>query len=96
MSEANASDPLHSLPVKGVPIDHARIERAVREILEAIGEDPDRDGLVRTPKRIANMYEEVFAGLREDPSRHLTVTFEAFCTRIAAAIGAESKRLTVF
>ena len=54
-----------------------RIERAVREILEAIGEDPDRDGLVRTPTRIAEMYEEIFAGLREDPSHHLTVTFEA-------------------
>jgi GTP cyclohydrolase I len=60
-----------------LPIDHARIERAVREILEAIGEDPDRDGLARTPTRIANMYEEIFAGLYEDPSQHLTVTFEA-------------------
>jgi len=60
-----------------LPIDHARIERAVREILEAIGEDPDRDGLARTPMRIAKMYEEIFAGLYEDPSQHLTVTFEA-------------------
>jgi GTP cyclohydrolase I len=59
------------------PIDLDRIERAVREILEAIGEDPDRDGLVRTPLRIAKMYEEIFAGMREDPSQHLTVTFEA-------------------
>ncbi len=58
-------------------VDVARIERAVREILEAIGEDPDRDGLVRTPARVAAMYEEVFSGLHEDPSRHLTVTFEA-------------------
>jgi GTP cyclohydrolase IA len=59
------------------PVDHDRIERAVREILEAIGEDPDRDGLVGTPNRIANMYAEIFSGLREDPGRHLNVTFEA-------------------
>jgi GTP cyclohydrolase IA len=58
-------------------VDKGRIEKAVREILEAIGEDPDRDGLVRTPVRIAEMYEEIFAGLHDDPSQHLTVTFEA-------------------
>jgi GTP cyclohydrolase I len=57
-------------------VDRARIEKAVREILIAVGEDPDRDGLQRTPERIANMYAEVFAGLHDDPSRHLTVTFE--------------------
>ena len=58
-------------------VDKPRIERAVREILEAIGEDPDRDGLRRTPARVAAMYEEIFAGLHEDPTQHLTVTFEA-------------------
>jgi GTP cyclohydrolase IA len=58
-------------------MDLARIEKAVREILEAIGEDPDRDGLVRTPLRIAEMYDEIFNGLDVDPSVHLTVTFEA-------------------
>ncbi|HLM16901.1 MAG TPA: GTP cyclohydrolase I FolE [Acidimicrobiia bacterium] len=72
--------PLQSVPDAGSDppsIDTEKIERAVREILEAIGEDPDRDGLVRTPARIAHMYEEIFAGIHEDPSHHLTVTFEA-------------------
>lgn len=58
-------------------VDKGRIEKAVREILEAIGEEPDRDGLVRTPLRIAEMYDEIFSGLHDDPSKHLTVTFEA-------------------
>src|SRR4051812_13966984 len=64
---------------RGAPmgVDKGRIEKAVREILEAIGEDPDRDGLVRTPARMADMYDEIFAGLHDDPSKHLTVTFEA-------------------
>ena len=61
----------------GSPVDRERIERAVRDILEAFGEDPDRDGLLDTPRRIAKMYEEIFAGLHEDPAKHLTVTFEA-------------------
>jgi GTP cyclohydrolase IA len=59
------------------PVDLPRIEAAVREILAAIGEDPDRDGLVDTPGRVARMYEEVFAGLRESPNDHLQVQFEA-------------------
>ena len=59
----------------GVDID--RLENAVREILIAIGEDPDRDGLLRTPQRVAEMYAEICSGLHEDPSRHLIVTFEA-------------------
>ena len=58
-------------------VDRARIEKAVREILEAIGEDPDRDGLVRTPERVAAMYDEVFRGLHTDASSILNVTFEA-------------------
>jgi GTP cyclohydrolase I len=59
----------------GVDLD--RIARAVREILVAVGEDPERDGLQATPERVARMYAEIFVGLREDPSQHLTVTFEA-------------------
>ena len=59
------------------PIDLDRLRAAVVEILEAIGEDPQREGLLRTPERVANMYAEVFAGLREDPEHHLEVQFEA-------------------
>ena len=59
------------------PIDRPRIEKAVREILEAIGENPDRDGLVNTPGRVARMYEEICSGLHEDPAAHLEVVFEA-------------------
>ncbi len=59
------------------PVDLERIRAAVVEILEAIGEDSQRDGLLRTPDRVANMYAEVFAGLREDPEHHLEVQFEA-------------------
>jgi GTP cyclohydrolase I len=58
-------------------IDRARIEAAVREILAAVGEDPGRDGLLRTPSRVAEMYAEIFSGLHDDPARHLSVTFEA-------------------
>jgi GTP cyclohydrolase I len=60
-----------------VTVDKARIAAAVREILEAIGEDPSRDGLRRTPERVANMYEEIFSGLHDSPDQHLAVTFEA-------------------
>lgn len=52
-------------------MDKERIEKAVREILIAVGEDPDRAGLLETPRRVANMYEELFAGLSEDPHQHL-------------------------
>ena len=59
------------------PVDVERIAAAVREILAAIGEDPERDGLKDTPARVARMYAETCAGLHEDPSRHLKVTFDA-------------------
>jgi GTP cyclohydrolase IA len=58
-------------------IDHARIERAVREILIAIGEDPDRDGLRDTPARVARAYAEQFSGMRQRPEEVLSTVFDA-------------------
>ncbi|RMB61161.1 GTP cyclohydrolase I FolE [Tessaracoccus antarcticus] len=57
-------------------VDHARIEAAVREILLAVGEDPDRDGLRDTPGRVARSYEELFSGLGADPAELLATTFD--------------------
>jgi GTP cyclohydrolase I len=57
------------------PVDQPRIARAVREILAAVGEDPDREGLRDTPARVARMYAELFAGLHEDPRAHLQKFF---------------------
>lgn len=57
------------------PVDLPRIERAVREILVAVGEDPDREGLKKTPSRVARAYQELMAGLRDDPRRHLRTIF---------------------
>nr|WP_179823364.1 GTP cyclohydrolase I FolE [Streptosporangium sandarakinum] len=59
-----------------VSVDSARIEKAVREILIAIGEDPDRDGLQETPARVARAYAEQFAGLRQSPEDVLTTVFD--------------------
>ncbi|ALC90111.1 GTP cyclohydrolase [Bacillus sp. FJAT-18017] len=56
-------------------VDKARIEEAVRTILEAIGEDPDREGLLDTPKRVAKMYEEVFSGMHQDPREYFETIF---------------------
>ncbi len=56
-------------------IDLSIIEHAVREILSAVGENPDREGLQNTPKRVAKMYAELFGGLFEDPAKHLEVAF---------------------
>jgi len=58
-------------------VDHDRVQGLIRELLEAIGEDPNREGLVDTPRRVADMYVELFEGLEEDPGEHLRVTFEA-------------------
>jgi len=58
-------------------VDQPRIAAAVREILEAIGEDADRDGLHDTPARVARMYAEICAGLHQNPATHLATQFEA-------------------
>ena len=68
--EAEATPPA---PADGV--DLPRIERAVREILAAVGENPDREGLLETPGRVARMYAEMFSGLRQDPREHLKKVF---------------------
>jgi len=59
-------------------IDEAKIEEAVHMILEAIGEDPEREGLQNTPKRVARMYREIFAGMNSNPREFLQVSFTEF------------------
>ena len=67
-------------------VDHARIERAVREILLAVGENPDREGLLETPARVARMYAEMFSGLHTDPKVHLRKAFtESGGAQVAAS-----------
>ncbi|MGA1202996.1 MAG: GTP cyclohydrolase I FolE [Planctomycetota bacterium] len=75
-----SSTPTESPTTKTV--DHAKIEAAARMILEAVGEDPDREGLRETPARMGRMYAEVFAGLREDPSEVLATVFTEDCDEI--------------
>ena len=70
-------DPLGEAPAStDNKVDQPRIAAAVREILIAVGEDPDRAGLLETPARVARAYEEVFAGLHRDPAEVLGVTFD--------------------
>ena len=59
----------------GRVVDLDAIRRSVRTILHAVGENPDREGLLETPRRVAKMYAEMFSGLNQDPGRHLEVTF---------------------
>lgn len=78
LSTANGDEfALHDLAraAAGCPVDHERIRKAVREILIAVGEDPDREGLRETPDRVARMYAEVFAGLHTDPAIFLEKRF---------------------
>ena len=58
-------------------VDHPRVQLLIRELLEAIGEDPNREGLVETPRRVADMYVELFEGIESDPGEHLRVNFAA-------------------
>jgi GTP cyclohydrolase I len=70
------ADELAESPLAPAPgVDQPRIRRAVREILAAIGEDPDREGLRETPSRVARMYAEMFSGLHDDPRAHLRKFF---------------------
>jgi GTP cyclohydrolase I len=72
--DPRTGDPVADLP-EG-PVDTARIEAAVRELLAAIGEDPDRPGLQDTPARVGRAYAEIFAGLAQDPYDVLATTFD--------------------
>jgi len=69
--------PVSAVDQRQIPeFDYARAEAAVRELLIAVGEDPDRDGLLDTPARVARSYAEIFAGLRQDPREVLSTTFD--------------------
>ncbi|MGH1563850.1 GTP cyclohydrolase I FolE [Mumia sp. DW29H23] len=72
MADLDGTAPAVTLPT----FDTERAEAAVRELLSAIGEDPDRDGLRDTPSRVARAYKEIFAGMRRDPAEVLSRTFE--------------------
>ena len=74
-NDDDAGDARPSSQLSDAKIDGPRIERAVREILIAIGENPDREGLLKTPSRVARAYAELIAGLQEDPKRHLKTVF---------------------
>jgi GTP cyclohydrolase I len=67
--------PAPSANLRPARVDVPRIEKAVREILIAVGEDPDREGLLKTPNRVARAYSELIAGLQDDPERHLKTVF---------------------
>ena len=83
VSDTNGHDEVSAARVEhvtgvapGAVFDHAKIEQAVRMILEAIGEDPDRPGIADTPARVARAYDEMFAGLLIDPADVISVTFD--------------------
>jgi len=73
--EKRRTNKIDSLEPFSGEVDLPAIEDAVRQILRAVGEDPERSGIVETPRRVAKMYAEMFSGLRSDPAKHLQVTF---------------------
>jgi GTP cyclohydrolase IA len=75
MNEVSSGPSAGNGGTAAVTVDLPRIERAVREILVAVGEDPDREGLRETPARVARMYAELFGGLKADPRQHLQKFF---------------------
>jgi GTP cyclohydrolase IA len=77
-----AHSPAQAAPRSTNGVDQPRIVNAVREILLAVGEDPDREGLCDTPGRIARMYAEMFRGLHEDPREHLKKFFTEKCDEV--------------
>jgi GTP cyclohydrolase I len=74
-TKPSAQDPANERNGAAAHVDLEMIKGAVRQILLAIGEDPDRPGLRETPRRVAQMYQEMFSGMRADPAQHLQVTF---------------------
>jgi len=75
LPQASDDDTEEAIVAPSPGVDQERIKRAVREILAAVGEDPDREGLLETPGRVARMYAEMFSGLHEDPRQHLKKFF---------------------
>jgi GTP cyclohydrolase I len=75
ISSGTIADEEEPLPAPTHKVDLKRIEKAVREILAAVGEDPDREGLLETPARVARMYAEMFSGLKQDARQHLKKVF---------------------
>ncbi len=80
--QGELGDSLVSSQIYTQAVDQARIERAVREILSAVGENPDREGLRETPARVARMYAELFGGLHVDPRQHLKKFFSEICDEV--------------
>lgn len=75
MNDFASCDDFPGTPALDDAVDLPRIEAAVREILAAVGEDPEREGLRETPARVARMYAELFSGLHKDPREHLRKVF---------------------